>query len=62
MCVGKFKSGYLQRSWADVREIATINLPDGLENAEKSGHAAIYLCRQPRGTWAELWPALKHFD
>ncbi|HTY26667.1 MAG TPA: hypothetical protein VMD51_00775 [Mycobacterium sp.] len=62
LCVGKFKSGYLQRSWAQVREIATINLPDGVDNTEKTGHAAIYLCQQARGSWAELWPGLRHFD
>ncbi len=62
LCVGRFKPGYLQRSWAEVREIATIRPPDGVDNAEKAGGAAIYLCGQPRGTWAQLWPGLKHFD
>jgi len=62
LCVGRFKSGYLQRSWAQVRQIATITPPDGVDNAETAGHAAIYLCQQPRGSWAELWPGLKHFD
>ncbi|MFN8072130.1 MAG: glycosyltransferase family 39 protein [Mycobacterium sp.] len=62
LCVGKFKSGYLERSWARVRKIASIALPDGVDNAEKAGHAAVYLCEQPRGDWAELWPSLRHFD
>ena len=62
LCVGRFKSGSLQRSWAQVRQIATITAPDGVDNAETAGHAAIYLCQQPRGSWAELWPGLKHFD
>lgn len=62
LCVGRFKSGYLERSWARVRQIATINPPDGVDDAEKAGHAAIYLCQQPRGSWVELWPGLKHFD
>ena len=62
LCVGKFKSGYLERSRARVRKIASIALPDGVDNAEKAGHAAVYLCEQPRGDWAELWPSLRHFD
>lgn len=62
LCVGKFKSGYLQRSWAQVQLLATITLPDGIENSEKTGHPAVYLCEQPRGSWAELWPGLEHFD
>ena len=62
LCVGRFKPGYLERFWAEVRKIADIRPPDGVDNAEKSGGAAIYLCGQPRGDWAQLWPGLRHFD
>lgn len=62
LCVGKFKADYLRRAWSQVREIAPITLPDNLRNAEITQHAAIYLCQQPHGTWAQLWPELRHFD
>ncbi len=62
LCVGRFKPGYLERFWAEVRKIADIRPPDGVDNAEKSGGATIYLCGQPRGDWAQLWPGLRHFD
>lgn len=62
LCVGKFQPAYLERFWAQVTEIAPITLPSGLKNAETKQHAAIYLCRQPRGTWGEMWPAMWHVD
>lgn len=62
LCVGKFPPGYLGRFWGQVTEIAPITLPAGLKNAETDRHAAIYLCQQPHGTWAQLWPKLWHVD
>lgn len=62
LCVGKFPAGYLQRFWGRVTEVAPISLPPGLKNAETDRHAAIYLCQRPHGSWAQLWPALRHVD
>lgn len=62
LCVGKFPAGYLTRFWSQVTEIAPITFPAGLKNAEIDAHAAIYLCRAPHGTWAQLWPQLRHVD
>lgn len=62
LCVGRFKAGYLQRSWAQVRELSRITAPDGVDNQLTSGNTTISLCSQPRGTWVELWPELGHFD
>lgn len=62
LCVGEFKLPYLHRFWSDVREIGPITMPDGIRNQETDQHAAIYECRRPHGTWAELWPSLRHYD
>lgn len=62
LCVGEFKLSYLQRFWSDVREIGPITMPDGIENQETDHHAAIYECREPHGTWQQLWPSLRHYD
>jgi hypothetical protein len=62
LCVGEFSAGYLRRSWSDVREIAPITMPGGIVNEETRQHAAMYLCRQPRGDWSQIWPALRHLD
>ncbi|MFG1642915.1 glycosyltransferase family 39 protein [Amycolatopsis sp. NPDC049252] len=60
LCVGEFTSGYLRQFWSQVTEIAPLTLPDGLSNEETEKHAAIYSCRQPHGSWAQLWPGLAH--
>ncbi|HVV11755.1 glycosyltransferase family 39 protein [Amycolatopsis sp.] len=62
LCVGEFTPGYLHRFWSRVTEIAPLTMPDGLSNEETQQGAAIYLCQQPRGTWAQLWPGLKHLS
>ncbi|MFD0633165.1 glycosyltransferase family 39 protein [Catenulispora yoronensis] len=62
LCVGKFRPDELRRFWGRVDEIAPITLPAGLTNGETAQRAAIYLCRQPRGSWAQLWPQLTHID
>ncbi len=58
VAVGRFSRAFLLRSWARVERVAPITLPDDLENDETGSHAAIWRCRQPRGTWARLWPRL----
>jgi len=62
LCVGEWNADYLRQFWSDVREIAPITLPDEILNEETAHHAAIYLCQQPRGDWARLWPGLSHLD
>ena len=62
LAVGEFDRPYLERFWASVTEIAPLTLPHGWTDEETVNHAAIYLCQQPRGTWAELWPRLRHLD
>lgn len=62
LCLGEFGPTYLHRFWSQVKEIAPITLPDGLQDEETANHAAMYLCQQPHGTWAQLWPSLRHFS
>jgi len=62
LCVGQWDISYLHRFWTKVTDIAPITLPAGLTDQETAQHAAIYLCTQPHGTWAQLWPGLRHLD
>lgn len=62
LCVGQFDATYLRRFWTQVTEIAPFTLPSGLKNHETKQGAAIYLCQDPRGTWTQLWPSLRHLD
>jgi hypothetical protein len=58
LCVGKFPIGYLRKYWSEVKVLSTITFPGGIRNGESG--AKIYLCRQPRGSWAQMWPHLRH--
>ena len=62
LCVGEFDATYLHKFWSSVREIAPVTMPDGVVNQEVADHAAIYLCQDPHGGWAQLWPGLRHLD
>jgi Dolichyl-phosphate-mannose-protein mannosyltransferase len=62
LCVGKFTLSYLHGFWSSVRKIGLITFPSGLKNNETANGAAIYLCRQPHGTWAQMWSGLRHYD
>ena len=62
LCVGQFHTAYLHQFWSQVTEIAPFTLPSGLKNHETEQGAAIYLCQNPHGAWAQLWPGLRHFD
>jgi hypothetical protein len=61
LCVGEFGPEQLHRAWAEVTEVAPIRM-NGVHDQETEQNAAIYVCRRPLGTWAQLWPALVHFD
>jgi Dolichyl-phosphate-mannose-protein mannosyltransferase len=61
LCVGLAKA-QLAQHWAKVSDIAPFTLPDGLTNSETARGVAIYLCQDPRGNWAQLWPHLTHLD
>jgi hypothetical protein len=62
LCVGEFKAAQLELGWRVVRPIAEITLPDGAQNEETLNHATIFRCEQPRGSWAEMWPKLRHLS
>jgi len=45
-----------------VTLLGQYTLPDGLRNDELDRGIPFYLCQDPRGTWAQLWPGVKHLD
>lgn len=50
---------YLAKFFGRVRVVATLRNGAGLDNEEWGGH--LFLCAQPRRSWAELWPELRHY-
>ena len=61
VAVGEWDKSDLQKYWGSVTEIAPLRLA-GVTDEETANHAAIFLCRAPRGSWAQLWPHLRHLD
>lgn len=58
LCVGRFSPLALRHYFAHVKLVAPISIPDGVTNGEST--AKIYLCQGPVGSWAEMWPQLRH--
>ncbi|WP_237160345.1 glycosyltransferase family 39 protein [Mycolicibacter engbaekii] len=58
LCVGRFAVPRLTQYWAHVTYLDSIRFPVGVRNGESS--AKIYLCELPRGSWAAMWPRMRH--
>ncbi|WP_234806936.1 glycosyltransferase family 39 protein [Mycolicibacter minnesotensis] len=58
LCVGRFPVARLTQYWAHVTYLDSIRFPVGVHNGESA--AKIYLCEQPRGSWAAMWPRMRH--
>ena len=50
----------LARHFTECGQAGTVDIGLGIEN-EVYGHA-IHVCRGLRGTWAEVWPELRHYN
>ena len=62
LVIGSYSPTDLQKMCTSSSEIGPYTLPDGLTNNETARGVSFYLCQDPRGSWAQLWPQLKHFD
>jgi 4-amino-4-deoxy-L-arabinose transferase-like glycosyltransferase len=51
---------YLERYFAQVREVATIHNRYGIANDEEG--LKIWLCRGQKAPWPAIWPQFKHYD
>ncbi|WP_234708258.1 glycosyltransferase family 39 protein [Mycolicibacter arupensis] len=58
LCVGRFPVRKLTQYWESVTYLASIKLPGGVHNGLHGAH--IYLCEHPRGSWAAMWPRMRH--
>ncbi len=58
LCVGRFPVLKLTQYWRHVTYLTSIRFPTGLRNGESA--AKVYLCQQPVGSWAAMWPRMRH--
>ena len=56
-----YSSERLDEMFADCRLAARVANVDAVDNEESREHPDIYLCRQPRRPWPELWPTMRHY-
>jgi len=62
LVVGSYSAGQLADLCTSSALIAPYTLPNGLTNGDIARHVGFYLCQDPKGTWAQMWPRLEHFD
>lgn len=58
LCVGRFPVAKWTQYWRHVTYLTSIRFPTGVRNGESV--AKIYLCEQPVGGWATMWPRMRH--
>ncbi len=52
-----FDEAFLRTVFADVRQAATIDNGVGVDNDEQG--TPVWVAREPRGPWAEIWPSFR---
>ncbi len=50
----------LDTLFRDVRPAGKVDNGVGVDNEEQGG--TIWVCREPRAPWSQLWPTLRHYD
>jgi hypothetical protein len=58
IAIGFADRATLDTLFRDVRPAATLDNGVGVDNEEQGG--TIWVCREPRAPWPQLWPAVRH--
>jgi hypothetical protein len=58
--LGYRQDGYVEPRFASCETVGHFDNGVGIDNEEQG--LPIRVCRGPRGSWRELWPAFQHFD
>ena len=59
IAIGFDDAAYLHQFWNQVTIAAHIHNAPGVQNDEEG--AIVWVCRGQRGSWAAIWPELKHY-
>lgn len=57
-----FERGYVDKFFATCTQVGTVANRYGVKNEESTRHTALYLCRNPRRPWPELWQEMQWFQ
>lgn len=62
MLVVGFERGFADQFFGQCDYSGTVSNPYGVYNEESTHHTGIYICRQPRRPWSELWQEMLWFQ
>lgn len=57
-----FERDYANTFFASCDYAGTVSNAYGVRNEESTRHTGLYLCRQPRRPWSEMWPKMQWFQ
>jgi 4-amino-4-deoxy-L-arabinose transferase-like glycosyltransferase len=57
-----FERGYADQFFADCESVGHVTNRYNVRNEESSRHTGLYICRQPRKPWSEMWKGMQWFQ
>jgi 4-amino-4-deoxy-L-arabinose transferase-like glycosyltransferase len=57
-----FDGGYAKNFFSSCEFAGTVSNRYGVKNEESSRHTSLYVCRQPRNPWSEMWMNMQWFQ
>jgi hypothetical protein len=57
-----FESGYASNFFSACQYAGVVTNHYGVRNEESTRHTSLYICRQPRRPWAEMWQEMQWFQ
>ena len=57
-----FERGYANKFFGECNPVGRVTNRYNVANEESIHHTGLYICRQPRQTWSEMWPEMQWFQ
>jgi 4-amino-4-deoxy-L-arabinose transferase-like glycosyltransferase len=57
-----FERGYADQFFSSCEYAGTVTNSYGVENEESRHHTGLYVCREPRRPWSEMWKQMQWFQ
>lgn len=57
-----FERGYATQFFNSCDWVGQVKNQYGVKNEESTYHTSLYVCRQPRQPWADMWPTMQWFQ
>ena len=62
MIVVGFERGYADKFFGQCKPVGWVTNRYNVRNEESTHHTGLYLCRQPRQPWSEMWQEMQWFQ